>query len=74
MCKRASCEPACRPAGDDPVGHLRALAARVGLGLRQLVVLAGVHPLARWWPDGGAPYYDRHHSTSPPRFSNAYFR
>ena len=56
------------------MGHLRALAARVGLGLRQLVVLAGVHPLARWWPDGGAPYYDRHHSTSPPRFSNAYFR
>ena len=56
-------------AGDDPVAHLRALAARLGLEVRQLVALAGTHPLCgRWWPGTAVP------EDAPPRFSNAYFR
>jgi hypothetical protein len=61
-------------AGEDPVAHLRALAARLGLDMRRLVALAGAHPLARWWPDAQPPYYPRHCHVPPPRFSNAYFK
>ena len=51
------------------MAHLRALASRLGLELRQLVALAGVHPLCgRWWPGTAVP------EDSPLRFSNAYFR
>ena len=56
-------------AGDDPVAHLRALASRLGLEVRQLVALAGAHPLCgRWWPCAAVP------EEAPRRFGNAYFR
>jgi len=61
-------------AGEDPVAHLRALAARLGLDMRRLVALAGAHPLARWWPDAQPPYYPRHCHDASPRFSNEYFK
>ena len=51
------------------MAHLRALASRLGLEVRQLVALAGVHPLCgRWWPGAAVP------EDVPPRFGNAYFR
>ncbi|KAK9838498.1 hypothetical protein WJX81_003468 [Elliptochloris bilobata] len=59
-------------ASEDPVAHLRALASRLGLALKQLIALAGVHPLCgRWWPGDELPANPQ---GSPARFSNAYFR
>lgn len=56
------------------MGHLRAVAERLGLPLRQFVALMGAHKLARWWRDVQPPYFPQFYASGNPKFDNSYFK
>ena len=61
-------------AAQEPAAHLKLVAERLGLPLRQFVALMGVHTVARWWRDVQPPYMEQFYSNPPHRFDNTYFR
>ena len=63
-----------RCAAPEPVAHIKLIAERLGLPLRQFVALTGVHPVARWWRDVQPPYMEQFYCSPPHHFNNSYFR
>jgi len=50
----SSSSPSSSPVSTAQAQALRAFAARLGMPLRHVVALAGIHSLGRWWPDTAA--------------------
>lgn len=63
-----------RCAAQEPAVHLKLVAERLGLPLRQFVALMGAHPVARWWRDVQPPYMEQFYSSPLQRVDNTYFR
>ena len=63
-----------RCAAPEPVAHIKLMAERLGLPLRQFVALMGTHPVARWWRDVQPPYMEQFYCSPPHYFDNSYFR
>ena len=61
-------------AAPEPATHLKHMAERLGLPLRQWVALMGAHPVARWWRDVQPPYMEQFYAAPPHSFGNSYFR
>ena len=61
-------------AAPESVAHLKHMAERLGLPLRQFVALMGAHPVARWWRDVQPPYMEQFYARPPHAFDNSYFR
>ena len=61
-------------AAPEPATHLKHMAERLGLPLRQFVALMGAHPVARWWRDVQPPYMEQFYAGPPHSFGNSYFR
>ncbi len=61
-------------AAEDATSHLRAVAERLGLPLRQFVALMGAHKLGRWWRDVQPPYFHQFYAPGPLKFDNVYFK
>ncbi|BDA51207.1 probable L-ascorbate peroxidase 4, peroxisomal [Coccomyxa sp. Obi] len=59
---------------ENATAHLRAVAERLGLPLRQFVALMGVHKIGRWWRDVQPPYFHQFYAPGPLKFDNSYFK